>query len=87
MPSKSKRNRRSASNRRELVNTADTNTTPAVPVYHNQTPISASTVTNKPKENTASSAGSVYFSNDLKWTGAVTGIIIILLILSYILFR
>jgi hypothetical protein len=95
MPSKSKRNRRAfsqraVSQRDESPKTNSNNTVASsiessdrmAPVQSVKTPYSQTS-----KGAAAGSAIYTNFSRDLKWIGLVTGIVVILLIASYYLFK
>lgn len=92
MPSKSKRNRRAASrrapsqNRSEVASPATTSPEATSPTIGGQY---QKPVTYSPAPRAATNAPILYssFVKDLKWTGIVTGIIIVLLIVSYAILR
>jgi hypothetical protein len=92
MPSKSKRNRRAAAQRPLSQSRGETGGTVA-PSNENRATITrvqsekAATSSSTSKGAALASAISAYFLRDLKWTGIVTGIIIILLIASYLVFH
>lgn len=87
MPAKSRRNRRRMPQGRKIS---------VVPRDYPSVPVD-SDLTSRPVENNVPLAprpkplnpdlNYAYFRNDIKWIGIVTGIIIILLIISYIVLR
>jgi hypothetical protein len=86
MPVKSKRNRRKISQSRKtstLLDTVPKNIEPNI----NGLPIK-NAVPFGVKPSTATDLNSLkYLFDEIKWIGVVTGIIIVLLIISYIVFR
>jgi hypothetical protein len=98
MPSNSKRNRRAQAQRANLQRAAENNRNelinPVIP--HAEARVAAPRTQN---EKTTSSYGpsgrgnanaafiNTNFTKDIKWIGVVTGIIIILLVISYYVFK
>ena len=98
MPSKSRKNRRAQAQRaylqRSAIKNRDEVNSPAEPGV--ETPVAAfraqsEKVTSSYGPASRGSANAAFidthFSRDIKWIGLVTGIIIILLIVSYYVFR
>ncbi len=98
MPSKSKRNRRAQAQRAYLRRTAENNSNevinPVVP--HTETPVAAPRAQNEKatssygpssRGNANASFVDTNFTKDIRWIGVVTGIIIILLVISYYVFK
>ncbi len=98
MPSKSKRNRRSQAQRAYLQRAAAKNMSEAISplVPGAETPATGPRAQmEKPSPSYASTSKGVSnaafldtsFAKDIKWIGLVTGIIIVLLVVSYYVFR
>ena len=98
MPSKSKRNRRAVSQRamaqRVITQNTNGNNNPISPAVEATAPsslvqpIKSTGSYRSPSRGAAvESMAHTYFSKDIKWIGIVSGIIIVLLIMSYYIFR
>ncbi len=87
MSSKSKHNRRDVEfNKKMTTNSAGFDKAVTSPMSSTQPEKSAPLSNNVTKEKTAMNADSPYFLQDLKWTGIVGGIVLILLIIAFFLF-